>query len=136
MHSSLRIRRLRDLDQEYLDSLLRSCVEEGGSCHLLLSDGVVLDVERYLGTDMSEMVMVQRILTPFQLRRILLEGDTLPHLIVLSSSVLSEWGMEITLSVLDIMRMKAYFQGCQITLVVFGAPFILDHVARGLAVNG
>ncbi len=67
-------------------------------------------------------IIVQRILTSYQLQRILMDSDERPHYIALSSGVLNTWDGMIIAGIYDIIRIKSYYHGCTIYLNIIGDP--------------
>lgn len=90
------------------------------SRHLMVSDGIMLDFLRTLPESVTSGIMVQRILTSYQLQKTLMETDNNPHFIALISQVVSSWESSVLQSIYDIMKIKSYYHDCTIFFYVIG----------------
>ncbi|OWP56536.1 MAG: hypothetical protein B2I17_05580 [Thermoplasmatales archaeon B_DKE] len=97
---------------------------DGGKKHLMVSDGIMVDFLRQFPENAVESVMVQRILTSYQMQKALMETDNDPHFIGIRSEIISSWEPDILQSIYDIMKIKSYYRGCMIYFYVIGEPGI------------
>lgn len=88
--------------------------------HLLISDGIVVDFRAAFMPETLESMRIQRILTSYQLQRILMESDDYPYFIAVTSHSISDWKASILQSILDILRIKTYYRGCRIDMNIIG----------------
>ena len=59
--------------------------------HLMVSDGIMVDFLRQFPENVARAVLVERILTSYQLQKTLMETDDAPHFIGIRSEVISSW---------------------------------------------
>ena len=90
--------------------------------HLMVSDGIMVDFLRQFPENVARTVMVERILTSYQLQKTLMETDESPHFIGIRSEVISSWESDILQSIYDILKIKSYYHGCMIYFYVVGEP--------------
>ncbi len=143
MRTYLRIFRTGSFDTEELYSFMER-VREHGKMHFLVSDGVLLDLGKVFPDGSGIDVRMQRILTSYQLQRIILESDNSPHFIVIISGVISEWAVESVQSIYEIMKIKAYYHRCPISMNIVGKEGVFENYlgkrvlapGRGKRVNG
>ena len=93
--------------------------------HLLISDGIMVDFRHAFPDAVRKIIMVQRVLTSYQLQRILMESDSNPHYIALASAVVNSWHVSVVSGIYDIMRIKSYYHGCPIHLNIIGDPGVM-----------
>lgn len=91
-----------------------------GDPHLLVSDGILLNI----GALQTE-IRIQRILTSNQLQKILVDMDSSPCYILLSSNVVETWKRVIVESIYDVIKLKSY-QGSIIFMNIVGKPGIFE----------
>ena len=121
MRGSLRIRREDTLRSDYLMKFFSPLSSED-KVHLLLTDGIVLDYADLMDGDCMDRVYVQRILTPYQLEKILIGSDNYPHVLILKSEVVESWSSSALQSIQDILSIKSGFYGCMIDMCIVGKP--------------
>lgn len=125
MRSYLRIYRTHSLDVEGLYSFMDE-MNDYGIMHFLVSDGIMMDMRDVFPEDSGIDVRVQRILTSYQLQRILLESDDMPHFVAIISEVISEWKVESVESIYEIMKVKSYYHRCPISLNIIGKEGVYE----------
>ncbi len=125
MRTYLRIFRTGRFDTEELYSFMDR-IREYGRMHFLVSDGVMLDLGKVFPDGSGIDVRMQRILTSYQMQRILLESDSSPHFIVIISDVISEWAVESVQSIYEIMRVKSYYHRCPISMNIVGKKGVYE----------
>lgn len=126
MHSYLRIFRTGTLDLEELYRFMDE-MNDYGRLHFLVSDGIILDLPEIFPGDSGVNVRMQRILTSYQLQRILLESDNNPHFIALVSAVISEWATESVDSIYQVMKIKSYYRHCPIAMNIVGKEGVYEN---------
>ncbi|MCL4315071.1 MAG: hypothetical protein M1454_05040 [Candidatus Thermoplasmatota archaeon] len=97
-----------------------SVVRHGGSVTLLVSDGIILDLESTISMEDMEKIRVVRILTPYQLENVLMTDSSNAYYIALRGSIIKNWSRECFESIMDIIRIKAYFKGSIIVMNFVG----------------
>ena len=114
---------------EFRNFMDRAGVNE--KVHLMVSDGIMVDFLRQFPEHIARTVMVERILTSYQLQKALMETDDNPHFIGIRSEIISSWESDILQSIYDIQKIKAYYHGCMIYFYVVGepAPF-MEYLGR------
>ena len=121
MHAPLRIFSTKVFrTEDVLDFI--TLFDGGGIIHLLISDGIMTDFRHAFPAVYLPMIMVQRVLTSYQLQRILMDSDDHPHYIAILSDVMESWASRIVESIYDIMKIKSYYHGCPIYLNIIGSP--------------
>jgi hypothetical protein len=105
--------------------------------HLMVSDGIMLDFLRKLPESVVSGIMVQRILTSYQLQKTLMETDSNPHFIALVSQIISSWESDILQSIYDIMKIKSYYHDCTIFFYVIGRESVFSqYMGRHFVIAG
>ncbi|MCL4332805.1 MAG: hypothetical protein M1162_04755 [Candidatus Thermoplasmatota archaeon] len=117
----MKIRREDTLEYNHLERFF-SEVHDMEKAHLLITDGIVIDYADYMDKESMDKVYVQRILTPYQLEKILMGSDNNPHMIILRSEVLETWSASALQSIQDILSIKSGFYGCHVELCIVGRP--------------
>ncbi|MHB1469953.1 MAG: hypothetical protein ACYCSA_02230 [Thermoplasmataceae archaeon] len=120
MHGSLRIYRSDSFDPGYVDRFHISTRETDSIFHFLISDGIMVDFRSAFMPETLESMRIQRILTSYQLQKILMESDDYPYFIAVMSHAISDWKTTILQSILDVLRIKTYYRGCRIELNIIG----------------
>jgi hypothetical protein len=120
VQGSLRIYRTESFDPGYVDRfrMLESNAEP--VFHFLISDGIMVDFRTAFMPETLESMRIQRILTSYQLQRILMESDDYPYFIAVMSHSISDWKTAILQSILDVLRIKTYYRGCRIDMNIIG----------------
>lgn len=126
MRTYLRIFRTGSFDTDELYSFMDG-IHDYGKMHFLVSDGVMLDLGKVFPENSGIDVRIQRILTSYQLQRIILESDNSPHFIVIVSGVISEWASESIQSIYDVMKIKSYYHRCPISLNIVGKGGVFER---------
>ena len=126
MRSYLRIFRTGKLALDELYAFMEK-LHEYGKIHFLVSDGIMLDLTWIFPDDLGIDVRMQRILTSYQLQRILLESDNSPHFIAVVSDVIASWEMESVESIYEIMKIKAYYHRCPISMNIVGKEGVYEN---------
>ena len=120
MHGSLRIYRSDSFDPGYVDRFHISTRDTDSIFHFLISDGIMVDFRSAFMPETLESMLIQRILTSYQLQKILMESDDYPYFIAVMSHAISDWKTTILQSILDVLRIKTYYRGCRIELNIIG----------------
>lgn len=120
MHGSLRIYRSDSFDPGYVDRFHISTRDTDSIFHFLISDGIMVDFRSAFMPETLESMRIQRILTSYQLQKILMESDDYPYFIAVMSHAISDWKTTILQSILDVLRIKTYYRGCRIDLNIIG----------------
>lgn len=120
MQGSLRIYRSDIFDPGCVDRFYISARDTDSIFHFLISDGILVDFKTAFMPETLESMRVQRILTSYQLQRILMESDDYPYFIAVMSHAISDWKTTILQSILDVLRIKTYYRGCSIDLNIIG----------------
>ncbi|MFG1519580.1 MAG: hypothetical protein AAE977_03780 [Thermoplasmataceae archaeon] len=97
------------------------------SIHLVLSDGIIIDPQIIKEHDTEGKLKIQRILTPYQLERILMESDNYPYMICIRSDIIDSWSVHVMESLYDIMRIKSNFYGCIMETLIVGQHGIFEN---------
>ncbi|HKJ97111.1 MAG TPA: hypothetical protein VJ944_05165 [Thermoplasmataceae archaeon] len=126
MRSYLRIFRTGSFDFDELYAFMEK-VHEYGKMHFLISDGIMLDLPQTFPEGSGLDIRIQRILTSYQLQRILLESDNSPHFIAVVSGVISSWAMESVESFYEIMKIKSYYHRCPISMNIVGKGGVYEN---------
>ncbi|MEM3675773.1 MAG: hypothetical protein QXV22_01805 [Thermoplasmataceae archaeon] len=139
MRGTLRIFRTDSFLPSVASQLIEATWMDSEILHLLVSDGVMFDPRAIIPSQRMENVLVQRVLTSYQLEKILMDSDNFPFYICASSSVISSWKLQSIEAINEIMRIKSYYHGCRITFHIVGPPgvfqihlnasYITPHVA-------
>lgn len=127
MHGNLKIFRTESFNPFDFYRFFQSYSNDGSSVHLLVSDGIIIDFAHLFPHDVLERVNVQRILTSYQMQRILMDSNIEPHFIALRSGVISSWPISIIESIYDVIKIKSYYHGCQIHLNIVGEKGVYEH---------
>ncbi|CAC11590.1 hypothetical protein [Thermoplasma acidophilum] len=93
---------------------------------LLITDGIVMDF-----SDLPDGVRVQRILTVYQLMRSIVEGPNLPYIIMARSDIFNSWPYPDLDNLYDTMRMKTFYSGSDIILMVIGGRIVFRNMLHG-----
>ncbi len=112
MTGHLEIFQTPKIDENRLKGLLKKYDES----HFLISDGIIIDFR-----DWNYNIRIQRILTVYQLKRILIEGDDKPFIISATSEIVNSWPMRDMVSLGEIMKIKSYYRDCDIYFNIIGS---------------
>ncbi len=126
MTGRLKIWRKDNMDASVIEDFIVR-FQECKTLHVLVSDGIMLDLRNIVGSDDIDRIRIQRILTPYQLERILMESDNEPHLVLIKAEVIDSWSVHVMESLYDIMRIKTSFYGCTIETAVIGEHGIYEN---------
>ncbi|WP_337860960.1 hypothetical protein [Ferroplasma sp.] len=91
---------------------------------LLISDGIML--ERNI---LDCNIKIQRVMTPYQLNRILIEGNIERYLILISSFIFDAWGLMVVEELNYVMDQAAY-NGSAIVLDIIGTKTVNAEFMR------
>ncbi|MEM0157531.1 MAG: hypothetical protein QXN26_05660 [Thermoplasmataceae archaeon] len=125
MHAPLRIFSTKSFQAENVRTFMKEF--ESDTVHLLITDGIMSDFRHQFARDELDTIMVQRILTSFQLQKILMDSDDKPYYMALSSGVVSSWPGSIVASIYDIIRIMTYYHGCPVYMNIIGDPGIMSR---------
>jgi hypothetical protein len=110
----------RDFTQKVKDNIL-DIFQQSEEFRILVSDGIILD---YAFTERlrSMKAHIQRVLTSYQIIRIM--GDDIPmdSCVVIRSRILEDWGKENTDHFLDTLPLWPSQRGARIFLFLIGMP--------------
>ena len=120
MHGTMRIFRTAEFSISNFEEFLNLFIEDFQNVHFLMSDGIMLDFRKIFPEAMLQRIMLQRILTCYQLQKILMDSGENPHYISATSSVMESWPSRIIESIHDIMKIKAYYRGAVIFFNIVG----------------
>ncbi|HLH86487.1 MAG TPA: hypothetical protein VKU79_06475 [Thermoplasmataceae archaeon] len=126
MRGTLRIFRTDTFMPAVAAQVINATWSEAETLHVLVSDGIMFDPRTIIPADRMEKVMVQRILTSYQLEKILMDSDNFPFYICVSSSTISSWKLQSIEAINEIMRIKSYYHGCRITFHIVGPPGLFN----------
>jgi hypothetical protein len=126
MRGTLRIFRTQGFEVSGIHNFLDMFLQDGGKIHLLLSDGIILDMRDIFSEDEMQYIFIQRVLTSHQLERILMDSDESPFFIAIRSDVISEWKPVALEGLYDILRIKALFRGCHIWMNIVGSSGVFE----------
>lgn len=136
MHGTLRIFRTPTFGTEWFSEFIK--ISSGYSeWHFLLTDGIMVDFRNTFPEEILHSIKVQRILTSYQLQKILLDSDSSPYYISAASSVMETWPSAVIESIYDIMKIKSHYHGDIVFLNVVGSAGVFEKylgnrvVARG-----
>jgi hypothetical protein len=133
MHAPLRIFSTKSFQAGNVRSFMKEF--ESDAIHLLITDGIMSDFRHEFTRDELNTIMVQRILTSFQLQKILMDSDDKPHYMALASGVVSSWPGSIVASIYDIVRIMTYYHGCPVYMNIIGDPGIMSRYLGNRPVN-
>lgn len=124
--SMFRIIRTKAVQYEILRDMIESALNKFDNVKILVSEGFQIDPQSvFYGLDLSR-IRIQRVLTSYQLSRILMESNNMAYFIMLRSEVIDEWEYETVDSIQWIMRMKSLYSGNMIFLNVVGSPSVME----------
>lgn len=127
MYGNLRIFRTEDFEISSFYDFINRYRTAWENLHFLVSDGILIDFLHTFSESLLDSIMVQRILTSYQLQRILMDSNSDPHFIVIRSGIISSWSPDIVQSIYDVMRIKSYYRGCGIYLNIVGERGIFEN---------
>ena len=120
MRGTLRIFRTQKFSVESLEEFIRISLKSYGEMHFLLTDGIMINFREVLSPEIMPMVLVQRILTSYQLQKILMDSDQNPYYISVTSAVIEAWPSSVVESIYDILKIKAQYHGAIVYLNIVG----------------
>jgi hypothetical protein len=120
MRGILRIFRTKSLETSRILEFTDLFLIEYGKVHLLLSDGIILDLRSMFDGDQLESIFIQRILTSYQLEKILMDSDDMPFYMIIRSEVISDWKKNTLEGIYDILKIKTNYRGCNIWMNIVG----------------
>ncbi len=107
------------------ENRLKDLLEKYYSSHFLISDGIMID---FRGWNFN--TKIQRILTVYQLKRILMEADDMPFIISVAAEIVNSWPVKDIVSLSEIMQIKSYYRGCDIYFNVVGNYNFYNFILR------
>ncbi|KAA8922240.1 hypothetical protein [Thermoplasma sp.] len=113
-----------NLDLDY--PIVSESLEAYEDYSLLITDGIVMDF-----TDLPDGVRIQRILTVHQLIRSIVDGPGTPYIIIARSDVINSWPYPDLDNLYDTMRMKTFYAGSDIILMVVGGRMVFRNMLHG-----
>lgn len=120
MHGTLRIFRTPSFDLEEMSEFINRFSPDSGEFHFLLTDGIMMNFRDTFPEDLLSRMYVQRILTSYQLQRILVDSDRSPYYIAVSSGVIDTWPLAVVEGIYDVMKIKSYYNGGTIFVNIVG----------------
>lgn len=127
MYGNLRIFRTEDFEISKFYDFIDRYRAAGNRLHFLVSDGILIDFLHTIPEGLLDSIIVQRILTSYQLQRILIDSDNDPHFIAIRSGIISSWSIDIVQSIYDVMRIKSYYHDCGIYVNIVGQKGIFEN---------
>jgi len=106
VHGSLRIYRSDSFDPGYVDRFHISTRDTDSIFHFLISDGIMVDFRSAFMPETLESMRIQRILTSYQLQKILMESDDYPYFIAVMSHAISDWKTTILQRILTSYQLQ------------------------------
>lgn len=94
--------------------------------HFLLTDGIMVDFRKAFPEDILPSIKVQRILTSYQLQKILMDSDNNPYYISAASGVMETWPSAVIEGIYDILKIKVHYHGCIVFLNVVGSGGVFE----------
>ncbi len=97
-------------------------IEKYGITRALISDGVRINrgILKY-------RIKIQRILTPYQLERIIIENSMERYIIIISSPIFDSWSMNV-IDDLHIVIDKSVYNGSTIILEIIGKETVNGNI--------
>ncbi len=120
MRGTLRIFRTSKFNLEALEEFLKISLRSYGEVHFLLTDGIMINFRDVFPPEVLPIVMVQRILTSYQLQKILMDSDENPYYISVASAVIETWPSSVVESIYDILKIKTQYHGAMVFLHIVG----------------
>lgn len=126
MRGTLRIFRTSKFSVEGLEEFIRISLKNHMEVHFLLTDGIMINFRDVLSPEIMPMVMVQRILTSYQLQKILMDSDDNPYYISVTSPVVETWPYPVVESIYDILKIKTQYHGAIVFLNIVGSGGVFE----------
>lgn len=126
MRGTLRIFRTLKFSESGISEFMKMSLPVSREFHFLLTDGIMLNLDDLFPGDLLSSIQVQRILTSYQLQKILMDSDDLPYYIVATSPVMETWPSAVIEGIYDIMKIKSYYHGSIIFLHIVGNGGIFE----------
>lgn len=136
MRGTLRIFRTPSFSIRALQEFTGQFLPGFQEIHFLLTDGIMLNFREIFPEDILPGIRVQRILTSYQLQKILMESDSNPHYIAAASAVLASWPPKVIEGIYDVMKIKSYYNGGIIFMNVVGSGGIFEKYLGNMAIPG
>lgn len=125
MHGTLRIFRTPAFSTSWFSEFMEMSTGHG-EWHFLLTDGIIVDFRKAFPGDTLPSIKVQRILTSYQLQKILLDSDNNPYYISAASAVVETWPSAVIEGLYDILKIKTHYHGCIIFLNIVGSGGVFE----------
>lgn len=100
--------------------------QDHAEIHLLITDGIMMDFRTMFSEEIQQKINVQRILTSYQLQKILMDSDDSPYYISATTPVVDTWPTPVLESIYDIMKIKTQYRGGIIFLNIVGGTGIFE----------
>ncbi len=126
MHGTLRIFRTPAFSHEWFSEFIKMSLNQHSEFHLLITDGIMMDFRSLFSENILQSIKVQRILTSYQLQKILMDSDDSPYYISATTAVIETWPSAVVESIYDIMKIKTHYRGGIIFLNVVGQSGIFE----------
>lgn len=126
MHGTLRIFRTPKFSTRDLSEFMKIALSSFQEFHFLLTDGIMLNFRGTFPDEVLPAIKVQRILTSYQLQKILMDSDENPYYISVASAVIDTWPASIIESIYDIMKIKSYYRGGIIFMNIVGKSGVFE----------
>ncbi len=126
MHGTLRIFRTATFSQEWFSEFIKTSFHDHSEVHLLITDGIMMNFRDMFSDNVLNAVKVQRILTSYQLQKILMDSDDSPYYISATTPVMDTWPAAVVESIYDIMKIKTHYRGGIIYLNIVGEKGIFE----------
>lgn len=126
MYGTLRIFRTPEFSSEGLSEFMKVALSGYEEFHFLLTDGIMMDFRDVFPENLLPSIKVQRILTSYQLQKILIDSDDSPYYISATSGVMETWPSSIVESIYDIMKIKTHYRGGTIFMNIVGQGGVFE----------
>lgn len=126
MHGTLRIFRTSNFGKEWFSEFMKMGFHDHAEVHLLITDGIMMDFRDMFPEHILHAVNVQRILTSYQLQKILMDSDDSPYYISATTPVMDTWPSSVVESIYDIMKIKTHYRGGIIFLNIVGERGVFE----------
>ncbi len=100
--------------------------------HIMISDGLIFDRRTFKN---KEGLAFRRVLNPYQLERALMETDNSPHILLLKSEVVDSWDLNDVQALYDILKIKSYGTGCQVSVLIIGSGGVYENYLGHRTIN-
>lgn len=126
MHGTLRIFRTSTFSHRWFSEFMKISLQDHVEVHLLITDGIMMDFGSIFPENILHSIKVQRILTSYQLQKILLDSDDNPYYITATTPVMDTWPSSVVESIYDIMKIQTQYRGGVIYLNIVGDKGVFE----------